>query len=294
MPAKCTHCNEPKGHSDSIYCSKECGAAARRERRRKAYHEHGKGRPPRNDPPRPPRSCDICGRDIRELDLRAKRCSDYCNRKAASLRALKSRQENPDLHSRNLAVATERRRQKRLAAGHPPCIDCGCEIPTDERLTKKRCTPCRVNLRRAKDREYSKKYAAANKGKVQAKDAAYRAKNADRINEYCKEWRKNNRDIVVAQNARRRQREAASATGERCDPLEVYIQGGGICYLCGYPIDWFGNMYEPLSFNVEHLVPISLGGRHEMANVAPAHRVCNMRKGSKLVEDLDLPFPRPW
>ena len=37
---------------------------------------------------------------------------------------------------------------------------------------------------------------------------------------------------------------------------------------------------HPMSFSVDHIVPKSMGGGDERENLAPAHRICNMKRGT--------------
>jgi len=54
-----------------------------------------------------------------------------------------------------------------------------------------------------------------------------------------------------------------------------------ICCLCGHPIDRAIRAPHPMSLTAEHRVPLARGG-HPTApdNLAPAHRICNSRKGA--------------
>jgi hypothetical protein len=56
------------------------------------------------------------------------------------------------------------------------------------------------------------------------------------------------------------------------------------CYLCGFPIP--GEVVSPLHplfGTVDHVIATSRNGRDNLRNRAPAHRVCNMIKGDRLV-----------
>jgi 5-methylcytosine-specific restriction endonuclease McrA len=56
---------------------------------------------------------------------------------------------------------------------------------------------------------------------------------------------------------------------------------GVVCWLCGLPIDVELRTPHPLSFSLDHLVPLSMGGDvASPSNVAPAHRICNMKRGT--------------
>lgn len=67
----------------------------------------------------------------------------------------------------------------------------------------------------------------------------------------------------------------------------------GICWLCGRYVDWMdievrdgtkiaGDMYP----SIDHVIPISKGGKHSWDNIKLAHRICNTLKGAK---DIALP-----
>lgn len=56
------------------------------------------------------------------------------------------------------------------------------------------------------------------------------------------------------------------------------------CHLCGRTIDYSLPSGHPMSFEVDEIVPVSKGGSPiDRSNVAPAHRICNERRGNKSV-----------
>lgn len=70
---------------------------------------------------------------------------------------------------------------------------------------------------------------------------------------------------------------------------EVFRRDGGVCYLCGKPCDWAdtvfrnGRKYASKHYpTIDHVRPLSKGGRHEWKNVRLAHLSCNSSKGAKL------------
>ena len=57
---------------------------------------------------------------------------------------------------------------------------------------------------------------------------------------------------------------------------------GRPCHICGQPIDYSLPAGNPMSFEVDEIVPVSRGGSPiDMGNVAPAHRICNERRGNR-------------
>lgn len=60
---------------------------------------------------------------------------------------------------------------------------------------------------------------------------------------------------------------------EHIDKRKLWNQYQGLCGLC----------FEPVKLSrmtVDHIRPLTHGGRHEYANVQPAHGLCNHVKGS--------------
>lgn len=53
------------------------------------------------------------------------------------------------------------------------------------------------------------------------------------------------------------------------------------CHLCGNKINEKLKSPHPQSATIDHLIPLAVGGTHEPANVAAAHRFCNMSKGDR-------------
>jgi len=54
--------------------------------------------------------------------------------------------------------------------------------------------------------------------------------------------------------------------------LKLFEDAAGRCYLCGFKIQ-AGQLWE-----VEHRIPLALGGADDEANMAPAHKSCHAPK----------------
>ena len=74
------------------------------------------------------------------------------------------------------------------------------------------------------------------------------------------------------------------ANGHRRDQVRRWLKAQALpCALCGQGIDYGLPPGHPLSFEVDEIVPVSLGGSpFDRANVQPAHRICNERKGNRM------------
>jgi 5-methylcytosine-specific restriction endonuclease McrA len=184
------------------------------------------------------------------------------------------------------------------------CGDCGetFEVPGARGCIPRWCPPCKVEVQREAVRAWRKanpeKYAAQRarwnpeaSEVVAERHRLWHAANAERIakvrrrrylerqqatnNQVAAEWRRRN----PGKNAEILNRRRARLLGQfvaPVDPKEIRERDGGICQLCGEPID------DPKQRSIDHIVPLALGGTHEPANVQLAHRTCNSRKGPRL------------
>jgi len=57
-------------------------------------------------------------------------------------------------------------------------------------------------------------------------------------------------------------------------------------HVCGY----CGEQFAEAELTVEHILPVSRGGRYEWTNVVTACRSCNTRKGNRLPEEASMPL----
>lgn len=75
--------------------------------------------------------------------------------------------------------------------------------------------------------------------------------------------------------------------GHRRRELRRWLRSQGLpCHLCGLPIDYSLPAGHPMSFEVDEIVPVSRGGDPlDRSNVAPAHRICNERRGNRPITE---------
>lgn len=88
--------------------------------------------------------------------------------------------------------------------------------------------------------------------------------------------------------------------GSRRTKLRNRVRAMGLpCALCGQPIDYSLPAGDPMSYELDEIVPVSKGGSpYDPANVQPAHRICNQRKGDGTRRGAPaaprLPWSRKW
>ena len=74
------------------------------------------------------------------------------------------------------------------------------------------------------------------------------------------------------------------------------------CAICGREVDKSLPQYHPLAPEVDEIIPVSRGGSpYDFDNLQLVHRICNEKKGNKMIGDIDLkkisnptPVSRQW
>lgn len=68
------------------------------------------------------------------------------------------------------------------------------------------------------------------------------------------------------------------------------------CAICNQPIDYDAHHLDPMSFTVDHIVPLAAGGTDTIDNIQPAHRKCNRDKGASHPDSPDTTWTtwRTW
>lgn len=56
-----------------------------------------------------------------------------------------------------------------------------------------------------------------------------------------------------------------------------------VCALCGMPLDKSLKYPDPMSTSIDHILPVTLGGRSTIDNLQATHLICNKQKGKKIL-----------
>lgn len=82
----------------------------------------------------------------------------------------------------------------------------------------------------------------------------------------------------AAQNRKARKRDAFV---ERVYRKRIFERDGWKCQLCGRAVRREALVPDPLAPTLDHILPLSAGGKHEPKNVQCAHFMCNSIKGNR-------------
>lgn len=142
--------------------------------------------------------------------------------------------------------------------------------------------------------EYAAKYYKENKEKINARNAKWRADNAEKVSAIGERYRIENRDYVLAskrawakrnpeaikakENARRALEISAEGRYCKADVLQKLEAQDFKCVYC------FCELMD-VSYHVDHIMPLSLGGSNWPDNIQCLCPTCNLRKGAKHPDD---------
>jgi 5-methylcytosine-specific restriction endonuclease McrA len=121
-------------------------------------------------------------------------------------------------------------------------------------------------------------WVAANKERHKAYLEAYRESHREVQRQRTKDWRKKNKLRVTAYSASRRKKIRSTRQAEDVGILAFYrLAGSGSEQGCYYCRSRFHGTAE-----VDHIVPLERGGKHNSNNLCLACTPCNRRKHAKL------------
>lgn len=124
-----------------------------------------------------------------------------------------------------------------------------------------------------RDRENARRYQRTSKAKAYKRQ--WLEANRDLMREYQRDWQKRNPEKVAAwrqsTRAKRKQAEVRDVTSD--DWRRLVARYRGECAYCG-------QVCQP---TIDHVVPLSRGGRHSIGNIVPACWSCNFSKNARTI-----------
>jgi 5-methylcytosine-specific restriction endonuclease McrA/predicted nucleic acid-binding Zn ribbon protein len=210
------------------------------------------------DEPKPARPCDYCGEP---LPADAPSYRRFCNATCQGRNA------------RGIVVPTGRQ-----------CVDCGKAIPDGAHPLRRFCDrSCKTRDAYKRNRVVITARVNAWKARNEAHTKAWHAAYRERHREYlsASQRRDYRRDPLPWKNARDRRR-ALLAQGAgvvtSADWRKLVARFDGCCAYCG----------QRCTPTMEHVVPLSRGGRHAIGNLIPACLKCNLSKNNRFIMEWRL------
>ena len=239
-----------------------------------------------------PRTCSVCGGP---LGYRKKRlCSPECTAKddAARERAKRRRNWTPDVECRECRSVVAYG-----GVGRPPAFcSPACRLRFNSRKRRRRLVGVSLGLALRACGHCGREFRPDRQNGVYCSVRCYSRGNKRRppfqselrACENCGDQyvtiRADQRFCSIPcqrrAHARRRARSSVrSPLGIGYSDIDVFERDGWRCHLCGQFVSKDISRTDPMGATVDHLVPLSLGGDDDAANVALAHRRCNGLRG---------------
>lgn len=160
------------------------------------------------------------------------------------------------------------------------CSGCGQVLPNTREYFGERKTgrgglnsKCKLCLR-----ERSRIWREAHREQVRTAQQKYREQNPERVQETKRKHYEANRAAWLLY-VRNRRAAIANAVGEHTleDVEQMYSDQQGCCAYCECPLNG--------AYHVDHMVPVSRGGRNDWQNLAVVCDYCNLSKHVRTVEE---------
>lgn len=149
---------------------------------------------------------------------------------------------------------------------------------------KKEYQAAQYQLNREKNTAQAREYhhLKKNNPEYKARRAEWQRNNKKKYQQWNRDGYRRNPEQVLRRNHKRR----ALMKGNGSEPYttaQVLEEYGAVCYLCEEPIDLtlprkIGTQGWGWGLHLDHVIPITKGGKDCLENVAPTHAICNLSK----------------
>lgn len=120
---------------------------------------------------------------------------------------------------------------------------------------------------------------------------ASQGKNKESRKEYAKRRRKTAKGRADKKLYKTLRRRRELAEYEAIDPIQVLTRDRWVCQLCGIKTPRaLRGTNEPNAPELDHVIPLALGGSHTWGNLQCLCRTCNGKKGARSQGQLGLPI----
>ncbi len=148
----------------------------------------------------------------------------------------------------------------------------------DARPERREARRLRIRAARAADpekyREENARWRRDHPDVAKRWDAEHPGRRAEYSAAYCKRYPEKRAALTRARRAT-----IAGVDSEEFSLDDVIARDGTLCAICGQDVDVSLRGRRPAAPSLDHVIPLSKGGPHVLANAQLAHMGCNSRKG---------------
>ena len=160
------------------------------------------------------------------------------------------------------------------------CVECGGNTGwshTDKRAVAPRCTKCRQKTKKPIHIRKDGKPMGSGPQTFRCCRCGQDWQRAAARGQAPK-WCPSCRHMAAFERRRAREKKAFVQDVNRA---KVFAADGYRCHLCGDMTDKSKQAPHPLAPTIDHVIPLSVGGKHEPTNCRTAHSRCNSAKNNR-------------
>lgn len=159
------------------------------------------------------------------------------------------------------------------------CKDCSKLTAQNNKIKDNQLRQKRYNADPEKFNQQSKKSHAKHRTKRLDKQKAYYQNNKEFCNIKDKIFREKNADSILLRNRQRKLLLKSFPIIKQSEVNAMLSAHDNKCLYCGVEVK------RGINLHLDHKVPLCRGGKHTIDNLNPACQECNLRKGTKTVEE---------
>ena len=128
-------------------------------------------------------------------------------------------------------------------------------------------------------------YRKTNKVAIAAVKAEYRQANKETKASYMSEYQQTPKGKLIKANANHKRRAVIKGGSVSTEELQQLIDDNTKCFYCGCVV-------TDDNRHIDHFIPLSKGGLHDLHNLVVACATCNLKKGTKMPEEFITQQPQ--
>lgn len=135
------------------------------------------------------------------------------------------------------------------------------------------CKKC-TKVNKEYNKKYKSEYYIKNEDEIKKKKAIHYKNNKDAIKKKSKEYRESDKGRIVKRNSTHKRRSIKNNGNVKTNDILKLIETTKKCYWCECNI-------KNKEVHIDHYIPLSKGGKHNIDNLVISCSTCNLRKNAK-------------
>jgi len=164
----------------------------------------------------------------------------------------------------------------------PVCEICGKQWATNNPSSRLCSDDCKKEYARRWMRIYAEKKHKPTPRRCKRCLKLFIPDYGSKAREFC------TRECLIRYYRKKRKQLLRANAEEYINDMEIFHRDGFKCQICGKKVCMSHSVPHPKAPTLDHIIPLVLGGTHEVKNLQTAHFRCNVRKGGRDLGQLRL------